>query len=181
MLAALAFALAAPAPPPLSEADWAALRAREVVVRDETASQLVSTTGIVLFDAPPERAWAALLDFPARVPENSTLRKIEEYGRAGSVWYLRFEMSVFGVDLTFHNVYERAGDTVTYTLDPARPNDLVACDGWYLVAPVEGGKSLVTYHAESRSRQWAPRWILTWMANDSMEQVLTKIRARAER
>jgi hypothetical protein len=184
MLAALALALALAAPPAPStpsESEWADLRARDVVVRDDTVGQHVSTTGTILFDAPPDRAWPAILDFRARVGENGTLRAIEEYGRQGDTWFLRFDMTVFGVDVTFHNRYERRGDVVTYTLDPARPNDLHACDGWFRVTPAEGGRSLVVYHAESRAKAWAPGFVLTWLANDSMEGVLTKIRARAER
>jgi hypothetical protein len=183
MLVALALASAwasSPASPALTEAEWAALRARDVVVHDETAGQLVATTGVALFAVPPERAWAAVLDFPARVAENSTLRAIEEYARAGDTWWLRFDMTVFGVDVTFHNRYERRGDTVRYTLDASRPNDVVVCDGWWSVVPAEGG-SVVTYHAESRAKQWAPGFVLAWLANDSMENVLGRIRERAER
>lgn len=189
MLAFLLFTLAAlaaplaPALPTLTDAEQAALRARKVVVRSEIEGQLATATGLVQSTAPPDRMWAAVLDFQARIPENDSLQSIEEYARASVTdWSLRFRMSIFGFSATFHNryVWDRPRGVVTYTLDEARENDLARCDGWYLTAARDGG-SLFVYHSASQSDAWAPGWVLKWLANDSMVHLLTKIRERAER
>lgn len=187
MLALLLLAAAAlagsPAVPPLSAEDWADLRAREVVVRADTNSQLVESTGVVLARVAPDRLWAAVLDFQARMAENDTLVAVQEYDRTGPTdWGVRFELSVFGYRATFHNRYawDRARSVVAYTLDGTRPNDLVVCDGWYLVEARDGG-SLLVYQSRSQSKAWAPGPVLRWLANDSMAHLLAKIRDRAER
>lgn len=168
--------------PALSGADWAALRAREIVVFAETRGQHVESTGVVLASVPPDVLWPAVLDLRARLAENDSLVAVEEYARAGAeAWSVRFEMSVFGFGATFHNRFrwDRAASWVTYDLDPERPNDLVSCDGWYLVRP-EGTGSLFVYHSANEAKAWAPGWVWRWLATDSMEVVLGAIRDRAE-
>lgn len=182
LLAAAALA-GAPGVPTLTAEDWADLRAREVVVRADTDSQLVESTGVVLARVAPDRLWAAVLDFRARMAENDTLVGLEEYDRTSAdAWGMRFDLSVFGFRATFHNRYawDRARSVVTYTLDPARPSDLVVCDGWYLVQARDDG-SLLVYQSRSQSKAWAPGPVLRWLANDSMANLLSKIRDRAER
>lgn len=188
LLFALAPALAAPKPSPLTEEDWATLRKGEVVVRAKTTGEMVMSTGYVLVSVPPDALWPEVLDVKARIPENSTLKAVVEYRRESPTdWYIRSDMSVFGFEVSFHNHYTFFPEDgyASYTLDESQANDLRVCDGWYVVTPMEGPggspeRSLLVYYSSNQVDVYAPRWVRRWMANDSMENVLEKIRDRAE-
>lgn len=177
-------ALAAdPAVPELSDEEWATLRGRDVVLRTETSSQEVKSTGMVLVDLAPEALWPEIFDFRARMSEMSTLKDIREYRRESpTVWYMRSDLRLFGYTVSFNNrfVWDRAGSWAKYTLDASQPNDLVQCEGWYLVKQVEG-KSLLVYYSMSESKIYVPGWARRRLANDSMRNLLKKLRDRAER
>ena len=144
---------------PLSDAEWAELRAGEVVVHADTSGPETISTGYVLVNKAPDPLWGDVLDLKARIPENGTLRGITEYRRDSPYeWYVTVDMEVFGVGVSFTNHWTCRGDTCTYTLDPSQPNDLTRCDGFFKLEPVEG-QSLLTYHSVSRHRVVVPGWV----------------------
>lgn len=182
LLAALALA-AAPTWPVLTPEEHAALDARRVVLRAAVDGRRTVSTGIVHVGVPPESLWPAVLDFEARIPENPSLVSVEEYRRDGPWdWYVRFEMRVFGIRAVIHDRWtcEMAASVCTWTLDPARDSDLVMNEGWLMVRP-DGVGSVLAFHDELQAKMWAPGWVQRWLAEDSMENVLAKIRDRAER
>jgi len=184
VLFTLALALAqAPAFPSLSAEEKAKFNAGELVIRADTSSPTTVSTGIVKVKAPPELLWTETLDFPARLPENPTLKSIEEYGRISpDNWYVRFEMSIFGIHVTIHDHWTcfPAEFYCTWAQDPDAKSDVREEKGWLLVVPHAEG-SAIAFHSEFISEVWAPSWIRKWLANDSMVNVLDKLRVRTER
>jgi hypothetical protein len=165
----------------LSSAEWAQLREGEVVVHADTSGADTVSTGWVLVDKASAPFWHDVLDLKARIPENGTLRDIEEYKRLSAhEWFVRVDMEVFGLDVQFTNHWICAGDTCSYTLDPERENDLTRCDGYFRVQEVEG-QSLLTYYSASRHRVVVPGWARRWLAIDAVQNLLRKLKARAER
>ena len=178
MLLPLSIALAAEA---LTAEEWASLRAGGVVVHADTSGSDTVSTGYVLVDKAAAPFWGDVLDLEARIPENGTLRRIEEYRRVSPYeWFVAVDMEVFGFDVRFTNHWTCAGNTCAYTLDPSRPNDLTLCDGYFKVDEVEG-KSLLTYHSRSRHEVSVPGWIRRWLAIDAVNNLLAKLKRRAER
>lgn len=166
---------------PLSEDEWAELRAGEVVVHADTSGADTISTGYVLVDKPPSPLWGDVLDLRARIPENGTLRDITEYRRVSPYeWYVAVDMQVFGFDVRFTNHWTCKDNTCAYTLDPAQPNDLTLCDGYFKIDDVEG-KSLLTYYSRSRHEVSVPGWVRRWLAIDAVQNLLRKMKARAER
>jgi hypothetical protein len=186
MLLAATLALAATPDPggdegALSAEEWAQLNAGDVVVHADTSGADTISTGWVLVDKPSQPLWTDVLDLRARIPENGTLRDIEEYRRiSAQEWFVKVDMEVFGVNVAFTNHWTCAGDTCSYTLDPDQPNDLTRCDGYFRVQQVEGG-SLLTYYSASRHHVSVPGWVRRWLAIDAVENLLHKLKVRAER
>lgn len=166
---------------PLTETEWAELRAGNVVVHADTSGTDTISTGYVLVDKPSSPLWGDVLDLQARIPENGTLRGIEEYRRVSPYeWYVAVDMEVFGFDVRFTNHWTCKDNTCAYTLDPARPNDLTLCDGYFKIDEM-GGKSLLTYYSRSRHEVTVPGWVRRWLAIDAVQNLLRKMKARAER
>lgn len=165
---------------PLTDEEWSSLRAGQVVVHADTSGPETVSTGYVLVNKAPDPLWGDVLDLQARIPENGTLRRISEYRRDSPYeWYVAVDMEVFGVGVSFTNHWTCQGNTCAYTLDPSRPNDLTLCDGYFKLEPVEG-QSLLTYHSVSRHRVRVPGWVRRWLAIDAVENLLGKLKSRAE-
>lgn len=165
----------------LSAEEWASLRAGEVVVRADASTPETVSTAYVLVNRSAAELWPVVLDLRARIPENPTLTGIHEYRRDSPYdFYVAVDMSVFGADVHFTNHYTCRGDTCRYTMDPSRPNDLERCDGAYTVQSM-GDQALLTYHSVNRHRIAVPGWIRKWMAVDAVKNLMSKLKARAER
>jgi hypothetical protein len=184
MLLAFSLALAgAPTWPTLTAEEKAKFDAGELVIRADTSTPKTLSTGIVKVSAPPELLWEQFLDFPARLPENPTLKMVEEYGRLGpDDWYVHFELSIFGIGVTIYDHWTcfPAERYCTWVQDNSRTSDTSEEAGWMLIRPLGSG-SEIAFHSEFISNQWAPSWIRRWLANDSMVNVLDKLRLRTER
>jgi hypothetical protein len=177
LLAAAAFAA------DLTPEEWSRLRAGEVVVHADTSGPSTRSIGWVLIDAPTAELMPEILDFPARVPENATLKEIGVYRRVSpGEFYVRVHMEVFGYGLTFNNKYQcdASGQECRYTLDETVPNDMTECDGRYTVSEAEG-KALLVYESSNRMRFQPPGWVRRWLALDAMKGLLAKLKARIER
>ena len=165
----------------LTAQEWGTLQGGGVVVHADTSGADTVSTGFVLVAKPPKPLWTDVLDLQARIPENGTLKGIEEYRRVSSYeWFVRVDMEVFGFPVQFTNHWVCRDNTCSYTLDPDRKNDLTLCDGYFKLDEVEG-KSLLTYYSRSRHDLSVPGWIRKWLAIDAVENLLRKMKARAER
>lgn len=165
----------------LTTDEWATLRSGEVVVRADASTAETVSTAFVLVKTDPQDLWTEVLNFKARIPENSTLTGIREYRRDSPYdFYLAVDMSVFGADVHFTNHYQCKGYRCSYTLDPSQKNDLERCDGSYTVEAVSEG-SLLTYSSVNKHHIAVPGWIRKWMAVDAVKNLMTQLKARAER
>ena len=172
---------AAESGPSLTPEEWTKLQDGAVVVHADTSGPETISTGFVLVSKAVDPLWGDVLDLKARIPENGTLKDIEEYRRISpQEWYVMVDMEVFGFPVEFTNHWTCHGDTCSYTLDPERKNDLTLCDGYFKLDEVEG-KSLLTYYSKSRHDVTVPGWIRRWLAIDAVENLLRKMKARAER
>lgn len=182
LLVALAVA-APPAWPVLSAAESARFDKGELIVRADTSTPLTDSTGIVHVDAPVEVLWRESLDFKAKVPENPTVVRLDEYARnSQDDWFVRFEMSIFGIRVVIHDHWTcfPAERYCTWVQDPAKESDVTGEQGFMLVRP-DGTGSAITFHAEFVSKIWSPGWVRKWLANDNMVNVVQKLKLRAER
>lgn len=184
MILALPFALAAPPVwPALNGNERTKFENGELVIRADTSTEKTQSTGLVKVQAPLDVLWKAALDFPARLPENPTLKEIEEYGRIGpNEWFVKFRLSIFGISVTIHDHWECFPEEnyCVFEQDPTRVSDVKEEAGWLYARATPAG-SEIAFHSEFISEVWAPGWVRKWLANDSMVNVLDKLRVRAER
>ncbi len=184
MLYLLSAALAAPpAFPTLTADEQAKFDRGELVIRADTSTPMTVSTGVVKVKAPPALLWTETLDFDARLPENPTIKSIEEYGRISpDEWFVRFELSIFGIHVTIHDRWTcfPAEYYCTFAQDPGATSDVREEAGWVVVKPHPEG-SAIAFHSQFISEVWAPSWIRKWLANDSMVNVLDKLRVRTEK
>jgi hypothetical protein len=154
----------------------------ELVLRADTSTPLTVSTGIVKVAAPPELLWREALDFEAKKPENPTLKQLDEYGRnSPDDWFVRFELSVFGIKVVIHDHWTcfPAAMTCTWVQDPTKVSDVREEVGYLIVRPEADGSAIV-FHSEFISEVWSPGWVRRWLANDSMVNVVEKLRKRTE-
>lgn len=184
VLSLVATALAArPAWPTLTAAEQARFDKGELVLRADTSTPVTNSTGISKVAAPPELLWREALDFEAKRGENPTLRQLEEYARLSpDDWFVRFELSVYGVKVVIHDHWTcvPAERYCTWVQDPDRDSDVRGEVGYLLVRPEATG-SAITFHSEFESEVWAPGWVRKWLANDQMINIVDKLKERTER
>jgi len=180
----LAAAHAAPPPwPTLTTAEQARYDKGELVLRADTSTPITDSTGISKVAAPPELLWKEALDFEAKRGENPTLKDLEEYRRdSPDDWYVRFELSVFGLKVRIHDHWTcfPAERYCTWVQDPERDSDVRGEVGFLVIRP-EGTGSGIVFHSEFESEIWAPGWIRKWLAEDQMVNIVQKLRERTER
>ena len=184
MLFTITLALAAaPIWPTLTTSERTKFDAGELVIRADTSTEKTQSTGLVKVQAPIDVLWKAALYFPARLPENPTLKSIEEYGRnSPDDWFVKFRLSIFGISVTIHDHWTctPAEYYCYFAQDPTQKSDVREEAGWLYARPTPTG-SEIAFRSEFISEQWAPGWVRKWLANDSMVNVLDKLRVRAER
>jgi hypothetical protein len=172
----------APAPIALTNGESSQLAAGKVVVRPPSSSEMAAL-GVVDVAAPPEAVWAAVFDFPARVQETGALKRADVYATADDPGGLgvEFALTVFGTDIVFSTRYrcELAQGWCPYSLDAARPQDLVAVDGSYQTYASGDGTRLV-YRSQTDSGRYVPGFVRRWLAVESLSKQLEGIKARAE-
>lgn len=176
-------AFGGPTWPTLSADEQAELDAGEVIIQADTSGEKTVSTGVVRINTTADKAWTAVLDFPARIPETPGLVSVTEYKRnTASDWFVRFEMNRFGIRAVIHDHWtcDLGQNYCTWALDPAKESDLVLNDGW-MIAKTTGNVTYLAFHADLVVKQWVPGWVRRWLAVDSMENTLSRIRDRAQR
>lgn len=184
LLLLVPFALAdKPAWPTLTAAEQARYDRGELVLRADTSTPVTNSTGISKVAAPVSLLWAEALDFEAKRGENPTLKSLEEYARLSpDDWFVRFELSVYGVKVVIHDHWTcfPAQSYCTWVQDPAKDSDVRGEVGFLVVRP-EGSGSGIVFHSEFESEVWAPGWVRKWLANDQMINIVDKLKERTER
>lgn len=171
--------------------DWPTLTVEEqgvydagaLVLRADSRTSLTDSTGIVRVAAPAALLWQEALDFRAKLPENPTLRTLDEYARnSPNDWFVRFELSVFGIHVVIHDHWTcfPAELYCTWVQDETRESD-VSREKGFLIVRSEGSGSAIVFHSEFVSDVWSPGWLRRWLANDSMVNIVEKLKARTER
>jgi hypothetical protein len=183
ILLALPLAAALPTWPSMTTSELAKFDAGDLVLRADTSTPLTVSTGIVKVAAPPSLLWREALDFEAKKPENPTIKTLEEYARnSPDDWFVRFELSVFGIQVVIHDHWTCFPEamTCTWVQDPAKKSDVREEAGYLIVRPEPTGSAIV-FHSQFISEVWSPGWVRRWLANDSMVNVVDKLRKRTER
>lgn len=176
-------AAAAPAWPTLSADEQARFDRGELVIRADTSTPMTRSTGIRKVAAPPAVLWREALDFEAKRGENPTLKALEEYARTSpDDWFVRFELSVFGIRVVIHDHWTCVPAELycTWVQDPDRDSDVRGEVGHLLIRPDPVGAA-ITFHTEFESEVWAPAWVRKWLANDQMVNIVDKLKERTER
>jgi len=174
---------ALPTWPSLTTAESVTFAKGELVLRADTSTPLTVSTGIVKVAAPPAALWREALDFEAKKPENPTLRKLEEYHRnSPDDWFVRFELRVFGLKVVIHDHWTCFPEAMTciWVQDPDKVSDVREEVGFLIVKPEAEGSAIV-FHSQFISEIWSPGWVRRWIANDSMVNVVQKLKERTER
>ncbi len=184
-LLVVALASVARAQPQPTANELATLRAGEVVVREAPPKKAgaIRVEAFVDVAAPPDRAWAALTDYAARVRGSSSLEGHEVYRADPATPCIRWWGGRFGVDVVFHNCYTLAPDRrkLTYTLDPdpARPSDMLYSVGTYVLDAIGGGTRL-TYEGETQFKGAVPGFAQRWLAEGGTREYMEDLRRRAQ-
>ncbi|TNE88378.1 MAG: hypothetical protein EP330_14950 [Deltaproteobacteria bacterium] len=167
--------------PTLSEDEARSLAAGEIVVRQETTDTGAITVAIVDVAATPEHTLAAVLDVKARKDEVSNITDVAYYLEEPDRLGVTFDLSVVGVGVRFHTLYEVTRDEhlARYALDPSKEHDVVKAEGFYQCF-TEGEKTRLVYAGTSDSGRRVPAWIKRWMTNGALQDQLSGIRTRAE-
>ncbi len=174
-------------PPAMTPAEESALRAREVVVRDLPAREAgaIRVQALIDIEASKPAVWDAVLDFPARLAGNKSLKSVDAYRAPTNdeLWY-RFTASSFGFGLVYHNHYalDREAGALTYALDRTQQNDLVANKGAFAIYPSPAGAAWcrLVYEAESNFGHALPSSVQRWMSGGATKDFLADIARRAE-
>jgi hypothetical protein len=182
VLVLVAVARAQPQP---TAAEQVALRAGEIVVREAPARKAgaIRVEAFVDVAASPDRAWAALTDYAARVRGSSSLEGHEVYRPDPVTPCIRWWGGRFGVEVTFHNCYTLAQDrrTLSYTLDPdpARPSDMLYSVGTYVLEAIASGTRL-TYEGETQFKRAAPGFAQRWLVEGGTREYMEDLRTRSK-
>ena len=179
--------LAHAVPPAMTAAEESALRAREVVVRDLPARQpgAVRVEALIDIQASKPAVWDAVVDFPARLAGNKSLKSVDAYRAptGDELWY-RFTASSFGFELVYHNHYalDSEAGALTYELDRTQQNDLIASKGTFAIHPSPAGAAWcrLVYEAESDFGHALPSSVQRWMSSGATKDFLADIARRAE-
>jgi hypothetical protein len=168
-----------PAPVSVTAEEQALLDKGEIVVRYAGASK--PTLAVVDVAAAPDKVMAAVLDLPARIHDIGGLKSVEIYDSSPTGIGARWEMGLALFTATFHIRYEldRAKGWCTYTLDPAKDNDISSSEGSYQVY-AQGTGSRLVYRSAS-SIKGAPDWVKKKLAYSSAREMLGGMKARAEK
>ena len=123
----------------------------------------------------------AVLDLEPRKDEVSNITNVTTYLDEPERRGVTFDLSVMGVAVQFHTIYEISRDEhlTRYALDPDRAHDVVKAEGYYRCFS-EGGGTRLVYAGSSDSGRRVPAWLKRWMANNALEDQLRGIRDRAE-
>ncbi|MSQ01417.1 MAG: hypothetical protein EXR71_05925 [Myxococcales bacterium] len=178
-----AFAFADPTWPVLTTDEQVRFDRGDLVLRADTSTPLTNSTGLSRVNAPAAVLWREALDFEAKRGENPTLRAMEEYGRTSpDDWFVRFELSVFGLRVVIHDHWTCTPATMscTWVQDPTRDSDVTGEVGFLIVRP-EAAVSSIVFHSEFVSEIWAPGWVRKWLAKDQMVNIVQKLRERTEK
>jgi hypothetical protein len=170
-----------PDAPELTPAEEKTLAARGVVVRQETTETGAVTVAVVSVRATPAATLDAVLDLEPRKDEVSNITEVTTYLHEPERRGVTFDLSVMGVAVRFHTIYEIFRDThfTRYALDPAREHDVVKAEGYYRCF-ADGSATRLVYAGSSDSGRRVPAWLKRWMANNALEDQLRGIRDRAE-
>lgn len=167
--------------PELSESELATLEKRGVVVRQETSETGALTVAIVDVKASPSATLDAVLDVKSRVDEVGSIDEVSYYREEPPHLGVTFGLSVMGVGVTFHTLYETDREThlARYALDPSKEHDVVKAEGFYQCF-AEGEGTRLVYAGDSDSGRRVPGWIKRWMTTGALNDQLEGIRTRAE-
>ncbi len=170
-----------------TQAEEAALRAREVVIRElpGRGDGSVRVLAIVDIQADADAVWAALLDFPARKASNPAVQSIESYkASTATEQWLRWRISKFGFDVVYHNRYviDRDNGRLEHTLDRGQQNDLTESRGVYDLYPSPAGPGFtrLAWEVESNVGEAIPGFVQKWMTTSATRDFMADMARRAE-
>jgi ribosome-associated toxin RatA of RatAB toxin-antitoxin module len=154
LLAAVAFALWAPAPPAAAHPD--------------------RVSGAVVLDASPDLVWQVLTDFehwPGFVPGLLRLRVVPQEG-AG--FALRHETVRLGyrIDFTARTHVDAQARRLELSLDEDASNDLAAMEASWQVTEIPGGRVRVSFHSTLDSGQPVPRFLERHLLRESVARTV---------
>jgi hypothetical protein len=191
-LTASAAAASPPAPVTLDSEEDAQLQEGEIVIHDDLPpgrEKGVRVRAVVDVKASEDVLWKAVLDLPARVPENRGIKKVELYDEADNGAELRrgarWELEILGETIVFFMRYtwDKGASWLEWSLDPEKASDLVYSWGSCQVyaAPGKPGATRLVYTNETDSGRKLPTWFRRHLATSSLKDLIGGIRDRAER
>ncbi len=190
MLLALALSVSPPAlagVAALDPASEARLAAGDVILIDRASARegAVSVEGIADVKASGDALWHALLDFPARLAGNSSVKSFEFYKPSTPTeQWGAWMASHFGVNIVYHNHYilDRAHGILTHELDLTQPNDLEWSKGVYTFAPSPNNPAWLrlSYAVDTDFGAAIPGFIKSWLCGQGVRDYMAELVHRAE-
>lgn len=174
----------APTPLPLSAADTAALVAGKPVYKQQRYASGDGGRGVAIFDVHATEAtvWGTILDFGAYPKMVDKVEQCGTYERVGNEIYVRFKLSVLGVEYFIHHSYRPEAGYLTWQLDYRRTSDLDDSVGYWLVHPATGhdGYTRVEYTVDLRASGWVPDFVQKMLMERGVEDATTWLKKSSE-
>lgn len=163
-----------------------ALAAEPVQLQDLPATHTgaIRVKATVDVHADEAHVWTALLDFPARMGGNSSLKSVTAYKPATPTdQWVRWEASRFGFAVVYHNHYLLSADhhTLVHELDASQPNDIKWSRGTYTLSTGScDGCTHLVYDVESDFGVSMPGFVQSWLTGSGVRDFMADIARRAE-
>lgn len=147
----------------------------------------IRSRATVQISAPCPAVRDAILDLQARADEGWMVESVNVYRNEVSDERIhrraRWTLSVLGFQIIYHTVYDwdAASNTIVWSLDESRLNDLTAAEGVYELRPRGKGKSTeLAYTVEVGTKHAGTRALERRLTVRNIERLLESVRRRAE-
>lgn len=178
-----------PSDPPKFTADEQELLARgKPVKKAETFTLPDGSSGgrgvaYIRINATPEGIFKTILDYEKYKEFYPHVKDSRLYKQEGNLWFARFKLSLAGViSVTYHcrHVYDSKANTLTWTLDKEKKNDLNQTAGFWKIWPEKEGGSLLGYSIFIDSGMSVPKFVEDMATGYGLKKVATCMKQRVE-
>ena len=170
--------------PKLSEEESMALTSGAMVLKTMAVAQGNEGLAVQRVEAPADLVWATILDFGEWPRMVDDVVAASVYERQGGEIKVKITIGVGFLKLhTYvHHVLDKVAGTLTWSLDAAKPSDLLGNTGYWIVRDgPKGSRSCTVYYScKVQLRSWAPGWLDRYIAREGLPRALGWLKREAE-
>ncbi len=169
----------------LSAEEQRKLIAEEIVVPEEpmmTEGGKTMVTAALLIHKPVGKVWEVLSSPEIQAEYLPEVKKAQLISREGGEDRVRFEVKIWGTTVRYtviHRFYPEI-NALTWTLDPASPNDLEEFQGFWRLYPWAEDKTLARYGSLVAPRFGLAKWVIQMLYRRRVRQSLLSVKTYVE-